>query len=332
MTPPTTVAVVADVLETSSDEEDEVYSVSEGLADWYFGKSQATVKAYQERVKNFRNYLVKTFNRDIGKSLKKKHIRSYLNHKAKTCAIRPILCVIKSLCKHFTKRRIMPKDVSLGFQLGKQNACRTERNLKTSDIRKMFKIAQERKNPVTHAILQCLTFSGIRIKALSLLRREDVLKIVVENHDAPSIDHYYLRISRAKGNKHRKVALKSGIGKSLYSYAASLSGVWLFPSNRKGFEGKPMVAQSISHRIKRLAVAIKMPMISCHWFRHHYATSSLAHGGSLVDVSKSMGHSNVAITSLYLHSQKSNVSNLIDLSFSDEDLSLEHKKSKSKSI
>jgi len=148
---------------------------------------------------------------------------------------------------------------------------------------------------MSHALLQCLTYSGIRITALSKLRRDSVIKTSIDK-DGVSIDKYFLRIDNAKGNKHRKVMLKASIGRSLYRYAASLSGEWLFPSNRKGFEGKAVHPKAISQRIKRLAKAINQPMISCHWFRHHYATHALARGASIIDVSKSMGHSNVSIT------------------------------------
>jgi len=286
-------AIVANVAESSSDE-DEVYSVDEAIVDWLFDKSQATCRNYRVRLLNFRVFLRTRFKRDLDKC-KKKHIRAYLTEKGKTAALRPILCVIKSCFKHLHKRNVIAKDCSIGFKLGRQNPCRTERNLKTADIRKMFALSQKKNSPMSHALLQCLTYSGIRITALSKLRRDSVIKTSIEKDGVP-IDKYFLRIDNAKGNKHRKVMLKASIGASLYRYAASLSGEWLFPSNRKGFEGKAMHPQAISQRIKRLAKAINQPMISCHWFRHHYATHALAQGASIIDVSKSMGHSNVSIT------------------------------------
>jgi len=286
-------AIVANVAESSSDE-DEVYSVDEAIVDWLFDKSQATCRNYRVRLLNFRVFLRTRFKRDLDKC-KKKHIRAYLTEKGKTAALRPILCVIKSCFKHLHKRNVIAKDCSIGFKLGRQNPCRTERNLKTADIRKMFALSQKKNSPMSHALLQCLTYSGIRITALSKLRRDSVIKTSIEKDGVP-IDKYFLRIDNAKGNKHRKVMLKASIGASLYRYAASLSGEWLFPSNRKGFEGKAMHVAAISQRIKRLAKAINQPMISCHWFRHHYATHALAQGASIIDVSKSMGHSNVSIT------------------------------------
>ena len=291
---PQQLSVVAIDVESQSSDDEETYSVDEAIVDWLFDKSQATCKNYRVRLKNFRVFLRTRFKRDLDKC-KKKHIRAYLTKKGKTAALRPILCVIKSCFKHLHKRNVIAKDCSIGFKLGRQNPCRTERNLKTSDIRKMFALSQKKNSPMSHALLQCLTYSGIRITALSKLRRDSVIKTSIEKDGVP-IDKYFLRIDNAKGNKHRKVMLKASIGRSLYRYAASLSGEWLFPSNRKGFEGKSMHPQAISQRIKRLAKAINQPMISCHWFRHHYATHALAQGASIIDVSKSMGHSNVSIT------------------------------------
>ena len=45
-----------------------------------------------------------------------------------------------------------------------------------------------------------------------------------------------------------------------------------------------------------------------------FATWSLHAGANLVDVSKALGHSSCAVTSLYLHSSDKPVSGLIDLS------------------
>ena len=59
---------------------------------------------------------------------------------------------------------------------------------------------------------------------------------------------------------------------------------------------------------------IGKPEVSCHWCRHFFATISLHAGANLVDVSRALGHSSVAVTSIYLHSSDAAVSELIDLS------------------
>ena len=71
---------------------------------------------------------------------------------------------------------------------------------------------------------------------------------------------------------------------------------------------------AVAIRVKVLAKKVSKPEISCHWLRHAFASWSLHAGANLVDVSKALGHSSVAVTSLYLHSSDKPVSALIDLS------------------
>ena len=71
---------------------------------------------------------------------------------------------------------------------------------------------------------------------------------------------------------------------------------------------------AVAIRVKVLAKKVSKPEISCHWLRHAFASWSLHAGANLVDVSKALGHSSVAVTSLYLHASDKPVSSLIDLS------------------
>ena len=114
----------------------------------------------------------------------------------------------------------------------------------------------------------------------------------------------------AKGGKNRTIGLKSDVGRSLYDYASSLTTEYLFPGKKDGHLGSGAVAI----RMKVLAKKVGKPEISCHWMRHAFATWSLHAGANLVDVSKALGHSSCAVTSLYLHASDKPVSSLIDLS------------------
>ena len=108
---------------------------------------------------------------------------------------------------------------------------------------------------------------------------------------------------------------KDSVGKSLWDYAQSCKTEHLFC----GKNGGHLSSGAVANRIKTLAKKIGRPEISCHWFRHFFATVSLHAGANLVDVSKALGHSSVQVTSIYLHSSDKPVSALIDLSTSMED-------------
>ena len=54
---------------------------------------------------------------------------------------------------------------------------------------------------------------------------------------------------------------------------------------------RPLSIGAVAARIKTLARKIGCPEISCHWFRHFYATTSLQNGCDLASLSKQLGHS-----------------------------------------
>ena len=81
---------------------------------------------------------------------------------------------------------------------------------------------------------------------------------------------------------------------------------------------RPLSIGAVAARIKTLARKIGCPEISCHWFRHFYATTSLQNGCDLASLSKQLGHSGVHVTSKYCHAKEGeSASSFIDLSTDD---------------
>jgi site-specific recombinase XerD len=346
----------AQLQESSSDSDEEVYTVDSAMQDWYFNKSTATVRSYKMVVKRFRKWL-----RDVhGKKLnqcKKKHVRAFFVHlKPTNTQVRPTLCVLKSLYKHLLRLGVITKDPCAHFKLSIQLPCRVERNLTSDQVRALFAAAQEKRDKKTFALLQCCVYSGIRIGALSRLRCADIIRSVTDmtsssgssSSSAKKVEHYYIHIVAGKCGKSRKVPLKKSIGKSLHAYAAiqAAKGVYLFP----GRNGGPISTGAVAGRIKRLARKIGSPEISAHWLvsciffnaghhlmlrpcyspnsslfflhthckRHYFATTSLQNGCGLATLSKQMGHSGIQVTSRYCHAKPGEAASCyIDLSTTD---------------
>jgi len=321
----TTPTTNAQLPEESSDSDEGGYTIEQALTDWLYNKSPATRKSYSFVVTRFRKFLSGKYDgRDLDK-LRKRHIRAFLAVLSATnVSIRPALCVIKSVSGHLAKLGVMKKDPSVSFKLPLQPPPSVERNLDSASIRAIFKIASHRRNKSTFHVLQVLTYAGMRLAACANLKRADIHRVDVPNAGASAQSSssvrqytYFIRVRCAKNAKTRKIYLKATIGKSLWDYAQSLSSVWLFPGAKSGHHITPT---AIYCRIKTLARAIKKPEISPHWFRHFFATNALANGAPLVSVSRSMGHSSVNVTSLYLHEKPgTSVSSFIDLTSSSGD-------------
>ena len=67
--------------------------------------------------------------------------------------------------------------------------------------------------------------------------------------------------------------------------------------------GKP-IDRTMAHRIIKDAVqkAGVNPKISAHWLRHSHASIALAKGASIALVRDTLGHSNIQVTNVYVHS------------------------------
>jgi len=261
----------AQLQESSSDSDEEVYTVDSAMQDWYFEKSSATVRSYKMVVKRFRKWL-----RDVhGKRLnqcKKKHVRAFFVHlKPTNTQVRPTLCVLKSLYKHLLRLGVISKDPCAHFKLSIQLPCRVERNLTSDQVRALFAAAQEKRDKKSFALLQCFVYAGVRIAACCRLRCADIIRSETDmtsssgssSSSAKKVEHYYIHIVAGKCGKSRKVPLKKSIGKSLHAYAAiqAAKGVYLFP----GRNGGPISTGAVAGRIKRLARKIGSPEVSAHW-------------------------------------------------------------------
>lgn len=112
-----------------------------------------------------------------------------------------------------------------------------------------------------------------------------------------------------KGNKLRHVLLPLVVSRSLISGRGDApSSAPLFPS-RKG--GAPLLPRAVNRMIKLAAEAAGVnPDISAHWLRHAHASHSLSRGATLAEVKDTLGHSNVATTSAYLHARPESSSGL----------------------
>ena len=294
----------------SSEEEEDIYTLEEAIHVWYEKKTRATRFSYNQYVKHFQSWLHANYGRNIDYRLKIKHVRLYLSHKSKTTTqMRTVISVLKSLFKHLKKLNVIKRDILLTFDNVKQKQPRHERTMSVATVKAMFKEASKKSTPVSFHILQLLVYAGLRRTVLSKLLRSDIVRTEFAKNGQVDF-RYSVKARDAKGGKNRIVGLKTDVGRSLYEYASTLTTEYLFPGKKDGHLGSSAVA----NRIKTLAKKVGKPEVSCHWCRHAFATWSLHAGANLVDVSKALGHSSVAVTSLYLHSSDKPVSALIDLS------------------
>lgn len=163
--------------------------------------------------------------------------------------------------------RMGVRDVSAATALrAVQPPRKVERDLATDDLQKLYGAAD--RKPVELGILDCLFGFGMRAGEISR---------------AQLVDGGRRLAWVAKGRKFRNEPVPEGleVGPALgLSY------------------------RQVYRRIRRLARSVGLP-VSPHWLRHSHASEAYRNGADLLEISASLGHSNVRTTLLYLHGRKS---------------------------
>lgn len=172
-----------------------------------------------------------------------------------------------------------------------------------SEEAKLFKAiarateAGDRAARVDYMLFSLLNLTGLRISEALALRWSDV-------------GEDYLLVTQKKGRTKSGNAYETvHIGNKLISMLASYRENTPHPGSEYLFNTQkgPMGRTTAHERLKYwLKIAKLREDISCHAFRHSYATRCLDAGLPLAVVRDQLRHSSIAVTSVYLHFSKEN--------------------------
>lgn len=143
------------------------------------------------------------------------------------------------------------------------------------------------------ATLCLLLDTGLRISETLSLKNEDV-----------RIDQQML-IVKGKGRKERYVPISSEMRRILFRFIKhrerlQINGGNLFPT----MSGHPVSVRNFQRDMKIFCrkLGITGVRVSPHTLRHSYAIWYLVNGGDLYTLSRTLGHSSIAVTEIYLRS------------------------------
>ncbi|NWF58992.1 MAG: tyrosine-type recombinase/integrase [Fischerella sp.] len=148
------------------------------------------------------------------------------------------------------------------------------------------------------AIIRLLYFAGLRVSELCALKWRDLKA----RGDGGQITVF------GKGEKTRTVLVGAGIWREiqeLKGYASKDDPV--FVSAKGGHLCRSMVFHIVKNAAKRAGLEGN---VSPHWLRHSHASHSLDRGAPIHLLQKTLGHSSVAITEMYLHARPTDSSGL----------------------
>ena len=165
------------------------------------------------------------------------------------------------------------------------------------------------------AIISVLLETGIRSSELCGLLLSDV-------HIIPG-NGGYIKVT-GKGRKEREVGIGVQASRALNRYIARSRSVredyLKHPQVFLTRQNKPFTPGTLDGLLKRIARWGSVEDVHCHRFRHTYAIRFLELGGNPIALSRSMGHTDFAITETYIrafNSQQARKSGISILEQSD---------------
>lgn len=248
--------------------------------------SNNTIRSYVTRMEEYYKYNDKVTKQSIidhknlilnqGKSPKTVNlfissVKSYLTFIADYLKKPDLLLIVNSL-KSITIQRI----------------THLENVITEKEVNTLLEYCQKKKLYKWYYIILTLANTGARVSELVTFK-------------AKGVNEGYFEVI-GKGGKYRKILIPDGLKTSLKDWIKLnqfQNEDYLFTNDIKG---QPITTRGIAHKLKDIAqdAGIKhMDRIYPHSFRHYFAKKLLKETKDISFVSNMLGHSSVAVTSIY---------------------------------
>jgi len=163
----------------------------------------------------------------------------------------------------------------------------------------------ERQIALSRAVLSVFCYGGLRRDELCNLRLEDV-----------NLTERSILVRSGKGSKSRRVFVCADAVNALREWLAlrekECQSDWLFMYDRARRIHHTGIASLIA-TLAAIAGLRDNPALKPHGLRHWCATNLLRNGANLRDVQQFLGHSDIATTSKYLHSNEEQLRSISEL-------------------
>ncbi len=257
-------------------------------------RSGTTIKGYQLELNSFRRYLEEKANRPVYLSeVDVDELESYLAHLRKK-GLQPnsrsrVQRIFGSFAKFCYRKKLTENNLAHGIEPIKV-PVKSKEFLNREEVQRIIENIQ---HPTVQVLTLCLAKTGMRISEATSLQLEDL-----------NFSEGTIRIRKGKGAKGRVVPLSSTLKVAIRFYIEHLriekGSNRVFVSRKSSGLSSKYVNMEIRKAAQRAGVKKKA---TAHSFRHFFA-SELARNNdvSLVTLQEILGHSSLAVTSIYTHS------------------------------
>ncbi len=175
------------------------------------------------------------------------------------------------------------------------------------DLEKLFASFSDSDQDILDSCILLTLFScGLRISELCGLKTNDV-----------HLKQGQIKVF-GKGNKERIIPLNPVCIEKMQQYLDLVRSDSGDPHFFLNLKDRPLNRQYVSRMIKKKCAELSLdPKISCHSFRHSFATSLLKGQADLRVVQELLGHSDIRTTQIYTHVESDRLKQVYDQAMPD---------------
>ncbi|EEG78378.1 integrase family protein [Dethiobacter alkaliphilus AHT 1] len=255
-------------------------------------RSPVTIALYLRDLRYFGSYMEKKHNGPVYlEDIKSADIEGFLRS-LKERNIAPnsrsrYLYTLRSFYKFAYKKELVERDISLAVDLVKLPT--KERHYLSQQ--EVAELADTITNDLVRLIVIFLANTGLRISECIKLTMDDV-----------DLDKGIIHVISGKGNKDRNVPINNKLLPLLIDYKDNWRDAYnsnfFFATKKTGTISNTYVNNTLRQAVQSLGWKKN---VSCHILRHSFATSLVKQKVGLVEIQKLLGHSDLKITSVYMH-------------------------------
>jgi integrase/recombinase XerD len=263
----------------------QAHSDEQLIALWLHGKSEHSQRAYLADVRRFAEFVGKPLQ-----AITLQDLQDYADSLAGLSANtrKRAINSVKSLFTFGHKLGYLTFNVAAALKAPKPKETLAERILTESEVLTMIALTENERDKL---LLRLLYASAGRISEVCALKWKDVQP----NGKSGQVTLF------GKGEKTRAVKLSAETWKALTTIRKRYGPEEPVFRSRKGGHLSPSQAWRIVRAAaKRAGIEGN---VSPHWFRHSHASHALERGATVALVRDTLGHSSLAVTSMYVHAK-----------------------------
>ncbi|MET3129526.1 integrase/recombinase XerC [Arcicella rosea] len=270
--------------------------------------SEHTITAYRSDMKQFTEYLVKSYEFEHPQLADFQMIRSWIvslaEAKVENRSINRKIATLRTFYKFLLRKKIIEKD-----PMFKVSAMKTQKTI-PSFVRETeldtllddVEFTQDFMGVRDKLVLELLYGTGMRLSEMIELKESD-------------IDFYSRTLTvLGKRNKQRIIPINQQLVNLIQAYqsyknAENLGNEYLIITD-KGEKSYPVLIQRITK--KYLSLVTTLSKKSPHILRHSYATHLLNNGADLNAIKDLLGHASLSATQVYTHNSMEKIKKIYE--------------------